>query len=268
MAGLNLTNNGAIFTASDSVQSYAPPEPYRIIHVRTAVALRIAVGEDPDTDAHMIGPDTVCVFQIEPDEDFRFVAAQTGITGEVRISALASADSLEQTSSQRAVDPYTGAVIGIDLEHARIHEGRGFAVSLTASVANAANFDLLLKNPAASHPHLRLYKITAQDAPGTVRLYENPTTTLDGAAEPALNLNRNSANVADLAVFSSPTVSAAGTQLEADFIAGEKKTGGSMVDVTQEWILKPSEDYLLRYTNNSGVTTAISVNLFWYEPPD
>ena len=150
-------------------------------------------------------------------------------------------------------------------EHSRIHEGVAYLHSHEHIVANNGIVDHLLKVPAGAFPHLRWWRFIATGAPGVVRIYRSPTITDDGVAATVLNLNENSSNTPNLALLSTPTISDVGTQMYVDYITGDKLSGGSPDKIVSEIPLKPTINYLIRYTNMSGVDVDVNTNIFWYE---
>ena len=66
-------------------------------------------------------------------------------------------------------------------------------------------------------------------------------------------------------MFSAPTISNPGTQIYVDYISGGKLEGGAPDKILSEILLKPSTNYLIRYTNRSGVMADVNTNIFWYE---
>lgn len=165
-----------------------------------------------------------------------------------------------------ALDTTSNALTVIDFEHSRIHNGKGFLANGKYTIANGATSYFLLKNPAASYPHLRQLGLTATAGPIDVYLFESPTTTADGTGLTEINYNRNSATTPNLQVYTGPTVSADGTQLEYLIVTGTKHDAGTGSDGTNtEFVLKPSTNYLVKLTNNSGSSADYSLKLFWYE---
>ena len=163
-------------------------------------------------------------------------------------------------------DSVSGAVKTIDYEHSQVHAGDAYLVNGKHTIANGATSYFLLKNPAATYPHLRLISITASAGPMDVYFFESPTTSADGSGMSEINYNRNSLNTASLAAYSGPTVSVDGTQLEYLLITGTKHEAGAGNDGAQtEFILKPSTNYLIKVTNNSGASVDYALKLFWYE---
>lgn len=164
-----------------------------------------------------------------------------------------------------ALDSVSGALQVIDYEHARVHSGKAFLVNGKHSINNAATDYYLLKVPAASYPHLRQVKITGTGGPMDIYLFESPTTSADGTGMTEINYNRNSANAPTMTVFADPTVSADGTELEYLLVTGTKHDTGLSEGEQIEFVLKPSTNYLVKVTNNSGSTVSYALKLFWYE---
>jgi len=164
------------------------------------------------------------------------------------------------------VEQYSVATNVIQTEHARIHAGEGYTVTAKfTGVANGASKDILLSNPAANFPHLRIYSVESEKAPANIILYEGATVSADGTALTIFNNNRGSSNTAGMTAFHGPTITDIGTDIEHSFIAGSKQVGGSFSDFSYEWLLKANTKYIVRYTNNSGQTSEVNFKLFWYE---
>jgi hypothetical protein len=160
----------------------------------------------------------------------------------------------------------SNAIITINLEHSKIHQGEGWEVSIEAeSIASGASYYVLFKTSEGYRPHLRSYEVTTTDSPTTIRLFEGATVSADGSAVTARNRNRNESDVNGISVFSQPTVTNEGTRLETDFIpTSGNKAGGNVGSFYEEFILKPSTNYLIKITNGSNNTVDAYFNAFWY----
>lgn len=160
----------------------------------------------------------------------------------------------------------SGALITITVEHSKIHQGKGWEVSIeTGNISSGASYYVLFKTSDGYRPHLRSYEITATDSPITIRLFEGSTVSADGTAVTARNRNRNQSDNNGVSVFYQPIVTAEGTRLETDYIAsGGNKIGGNAGSFYEEWILKPSTNYLMKITNGSNNTVEAFFNAFWY----
>lgn len=150
-------------------------------------------------------------------------------------------------------------------EHTRIHESKGFTLTGKRTVASGARINILIKNPGGNFPHFRFYAFASEKAPADIFLYEGTTISADGTELTPRNNNRNSSNVPNITLHETPTITDDGTEIEYSLIAGSKHVGGSAESITAEWILQSDENYLLRYTNNSGQSSLVGFHIFFYE---
>lgn len=160
-------------------------------------------------------------------------------------------------------------VIMVDVNHQRNHDGRAFyAYKIapdSAPLAALASIDIVLASPAGVYPHLTVDGLCLGDA--ELYIYEG-TSTNGGTAFTPINRNRNYAisNPSEVAMVINPTVTAVGTEIDAEIIpgGGGKKSGGGTAG-SLEYVLKPLTNYLFRLTNVNGVAHAASLTLEWYE---
>jgi hypothetical protein len=111
-----------------------------------------------------------------------------------------------------------------------------------------------------------LFEVTASKN-GLLTFSEAPTTTADGTGITSFNNDRNSSNTATMVAFKDPIVTGIGTTMGTFVIGtdGAAPTGdrGGENDIRKQFILKQSEDYLLRFTALSN-DTRVSLELeFW-----
>lgn len=160
-------------------------------------------------------------------------------------------------------------VIMVDVNHQRNHDGRAFyAYKIapdSAPLAALASIDIVLASPAGVYPHLTVDGLCLGDA--ELYIYEG-TSTNGGTAFTPINRNRNYAisNPSEVAMVINPTVTAVGTEIDAEIIpgGGGKKSGGGTAG-SLEYVLKPLTNYLFRLTNVNGTAHAASLTLEWYE---
>ena len=160
-------------------------------------------------------------------------------------------------------------VIMVDVNHQRNHDGRAFyAYKIapdSAPLAALASIDIVLASPAGVYPHLTVDGLCLGDA--ELYIYEG-TSTNGGTAFIPINRNRNYAisNPSEVAMVINPTVTAVGTEIDAEIIpgGGGKKSGGGTAG-SLEYVLKPLTNYLFRLTNVNGTAHAASLTLEWYE---
>lgn len=160
-------------------------------------------------------------------------------------------------------------VIMVDVNHQRNHDGRAFyAYKIapdSAPLAALASIDIVMASPADVYPHLTVDGLCLGDA--ELYIYEG-TSTNGGTAFTPINRNRNYAisNPSEVAMVINPTVTAVGTEIDAEIIPGGvgKKSGGGTAG-SLEYVLKPLTNYLFRLTNVNGTAHAASLTLEWYE---
>lgn len=164
------------------------------------------------------------------------------------------------------VDTYAKGIKVIDAYHARIHAGQTFIHSGKYSIANGASRDILIVVGAGEYPHIR-HSMLTDDTPIDILLYEDTVVSANGTALNVYNCNRNSATASGVNLYNTPTITTLGTLIKTSVIVtGGNKTGGTLaLDPNFEMILKPSANYLLRATNNSGGATTAEITVVWYE---
>jgi len=160
-------------------------------------------------------------------------------------------------------------LIMVDVNHQRNHDGRAFFAYKvypdSAKLAANASIDIAMASPAGVFPHVSVEGLCLGDA--ELYIYEGSTTS-GGTPFTPINRNRNYAasNTSQVAMVIAPTVSALGTQLDAQIIPGGvgKKSGGGTAG-SLEYVLKPLTTYLFRLTNVNGTDHAAYLTLEWYE---
>jgi hypothetical protein len=172
---------------------------------------------------------------------------------------------------EKAMDSYVHAHTMIGEVHRMVHDGFAYhATGRVAALANAASLEVLFSVPADTFPHLNAALITMSDSPCDMEAFEGTTTSADGTAVTVFNRNRNSTNTAAMTMFTGPTITADGTQIHDRYIpdqggVGTNNAGAVSPGLGEEWVLKPSTKYLLRFTNNSGGAITVAFEFLWYE---
>ena len=111
---------------------------------------------------------------------------------------------------------------------------------------------------------------------GNISTLEEQTFEVDydytpvASAETVYNRNRNSAEITTIdGVYVSPTESVAGAVLWNTSVGSggspQSRSGGSLTGESDEWVLKPNEEYVIEIANSSGSNSVVNINLFWYE---
>lgn len=172
---------------------------------------------------------------------------------------------IDNEGHEALIDGATGCLYTLPLEHAFIHEEKAYVVSYDAVVPKNSNYDLLLVTPATGEIHLMMHRVTTTTSPGEFCVFEDATINTPGDPITSYNAKRSSSNTATSLVYSEPDVSADGTEIDCDIITGTKLEGGVTKGAGFEWILKPSTNYLLRYSNASGIASDANFGMFFLE---
>ncbi len=173
----------------------------------------------------------------------------------------------ETGESVLLVDTLSGAQVGIDLHHYRIHSGHDFFTSYKTPDASALADNASLSfgvTTGGARIHLVARGAIGGDFEGL--LYEGSVWT-GGTGQDIFNKRRDSLITTTASVVRDPTVSNVGTLLENEFIPGgigPQAVGGS-AGQDMEWILAPNRKYLVRITNRAGNAQPASLALEWYE---
>jgi hypothetical protein len=171
----------------------------------------------------------------------------------------------------RAWDPFTHSLTMIGEKHRMIHDGFSYhCTDRAVSLANGADLDILLDNPAGNFPHINGILFSMGDSPCDLVSYEGVTTSASGTLAARFNRNRNSTNESAMLAYVGPTVTDLGLQVHDRFIpdaggAGSNDVGVISPNFGEEWILKPATKYLVRLTNNSGGAITVGMEMLWYE---
>jgi hypothetical protein len=177
-------------------------------------------------------------------------------------------DNTRRLYIEAGYDEFTGAVKAMTADHSYIHDGLLFETFHKASVASSGVMNVSILTPAAGYIHLRPSAVSTSGDLVTIAFYEGTTMTV-GTGLTAYNHNRNSTKAPTVVVKHTPTITADGTLLGQSFIGGGTGVGGSRSGgergEVNEWVLKPSTQYLLRITNGSSAANVIQANVLWYE---
>ena len=179
--------------------------------------------------------------------------------------------SLLNTIAQAAYDFETQAFSVEDTTHRMNHEGfMHHASGKVTGMLDAGVHDFLI-SVGASPAHLQNTDFSFGRGDIDVQIYEGTTTSADGSALSLFNTNRNSSKTPLTAVYTGPTVSAAGTLIHTAWIpptatgTGLSANGFVQGGTGEEWELQPSTKYLVRLTNNSGATIDFRHEWLFYE---
>ena len=169
-------------------------------------------------------------------------------------------DPVRSPSKDR--DPSTGALVVLQHSHHEVHEGVAFVLSQRTAVNAfdiAAPLTFYITTPAGDEG-LHLVISGEANVPAFWELFEDNGNAAHfdvagGSAAVPLNRNRNSATVPLVTVTTGATV----TQATADALIDTSAMGRAGGSERNEFILKPSTEYLIRATsyvdNNEGSIT-------------
>jgi hypothetical protein len=160
-----------------------------------------------------------------------------------------------------------------DAVHQMGHEGFVHHTSgKILALADAGVYEFLLVVPAATYPHLNRVNFSVSSGDVDIVSFEAPTQTDEGSVLTSYNTNRNSANTPGMLVYTGPTITVDGTQIHTAWVpptaagVGQSKNDGvADVNAGEEWIIKPSTEYLIRLTNNAGAAIDFRYEFLWYE---
>lgn len=161
----------------------------------------------------------------------------------------------------------------IDAVHQMGHSGfTHHASGKVTGMVDTGTHEYLIVVPADIYPHLNRVNFSVGAGDIDIESYEGATASDNGVALTSFNTNRNSGNTPGMVVYTGPTLTDDGTNIHVAWVpptvsgVGQSNPDGvADVDAGEEWILKPSTNYMIRLTNNSGETIAFRYEYHWYE---
>lgn len=145
----------------------------------------------------------------------------------------------------------------VDLPHHRIHEGRYFAVTTTATGLSAGVAkDYLIVSPPAFISIAHVITIVTVFPGAIFELFESTVVSANGIPLPAFNQDRADPAAATGFAFEDPVVVTDGTKIFSQIIGSttEGGTGGNDNRDEEEFLFKPLTNYLLKITPLSNGT--------------
>lgn len=180
---------------------------------------------------------------------------------------------MANTPASRKVQRYeqfSKAQRTIEHEHAKIHDGNAYTLSIQSSLTSAGSFTLLLRTPANYFPHYRVVRSRFEDGPVLVKFYKGVGVNVAslGTEVVPVNMNGASTNTSSLAMYINPSivdVNSLGTAIEQELVPSTGVQGGAQDSPTPfEWLLDESTDYAVVIENQTGNTQFTYTN-FHYE---
>lgn len=180
----------------------------------------------------------------------------------------------ENSIARNIIERVTGAVKGIDNDHAYIHFG-GLFTAYTKNTLEAGGVrHISFKTPInTKYVHYRNETVSTSADKVTIELYEDATVTAGtGTLKTPINHRRIAPHESMSLVRDGVTVTAEGTLIGQSFIGGGEGAGqnraGQEISEKNEKVLKPDSMYVVKIINGSTTSNIIQCNPMWYEEDD
>lgn len=108
------------------------------------------------------------------------------------------------------------------------------------------------------------YEIVSSSESVYAELIEGATVTTTGAAIPTYNLNRTESDSV-LSVFKAASSVVGGSAISAELITGSKQGGGGGMVISKIHTLEASQDYAIRFVNQTNQETICFVQIIFSE---
>ena len=154
----------------------------------------------------------------------------------------------------------------VNLPHHRIHEGRYFAVTTTATGLPAGiPKDYMIITPPAFISIAHVITIVTVFPGAKFGLFESTVVSANGIPLPSFNQDRANPAVAMGFAFEDPIIISEGTNIFSQIIGSttEGGTGGTSDRDEEEFLFKPLTNYLVRTTPFSN-NTLLSIQMRAY----
>jgi hypothetical protein len=152
--------------------------------------------------------------------------------------------------------------VSIDYVHEEIHEGKHYIFSRTKTMDTVTANTVVITTPASASGFIHLVCDVESTNAGNWTISESPEQSA-GSVLTAYNNNRNSSNKSGISVNGGVVWTSVGTILETHYIGANARAGNGMGRTENEYILKPSTAYGVRFAN-SAATCYSTVNLAFY----
>jgi hypothetical protein len=165
------------------------------------------------------------------------------------------------------LDNASGALVGIDYAHHKIHIGDHFFIANYAALSTGNTIIF-----GVTTPNTTKWAHMSWDIHGTnetlFQVYEAATFT-GGTPVTCQNNNRNSNTLSGLTVVTTPTITVAGNLIEAvllgaDLVSPSRADFVGAANRERELILKQNTQYVFIFTSN-GYDINLSYLAYWYE---
>jgi hypothetical protein len=161
----------------------------------------------------------------------------------------------------------SGGIRITDNIQSALHDGNMYSFTNHGTIAAGASLILLVRI-GYKQVHFDGFSMDISQSPFLIEMFEAPTVTTTGTLQTVSNRNRASANTPTMSLYTGAAVFANGTLIADDLllIAGQGSnvlSGSSSID--NGWVLKANTDYIIKLTNQAGITTSYNTNLTWNE---
>lgn len=162
--------------------------------------------------------------------------------------------------------PWFDSLITTDRVNKLVEQGRLFGCAAQVTIANGASGYILIRTPAGINPHIKLEFIAG--GPGSVEGRGAPTISAVGTQATRNNFFIGHANQPQMLVYTNPTVSNEGVVLVRYLLqSGSNNTVVGTGEQPTKFILPPSQDFLLKFTNAGSGTNEYGIQMNWIEVP-
>lgn len=155
----------------------------------------------------------------------------------------------------------------IDIEHHKVHAQKQWCASDNDTDVDTGSKFWLVRAPADGSLWHLTFEFNSSRR-GRIEAFWNPTITDDGDPLLFVNNNFNTVGVATILGFSDPTVGADGNRWFVkelgDDVVGASKGSADKIARTNERVLKPSKDYLFKFTAIDD-DTRVSIGFHVYQ---
>lgn len=160
----------------------------------------------------------------------------------------------------------SGGRVTIDCVHHEVHDGSHFTNFHAMTMDSVTAHTVTITAPASAVGFIHLVLEVESTAAGTWTFSESPESSA-GSALTAYNNKRNDTATSGTTIKGNVVWTSAGTVLEQHYIGannpGSKLGGGA--NVRNEYILKPSTTYGIRFANTAATTYSVIETYFYLD---
>ena len=172
----------------------------------------------------------------------------------------------EQLDGQLHIESMYEGLTTVDTTVHEVAEGSMYTYTLMtndgAPIGDNQDLELLVSTPADEMTHVTI--TTAAGGSFEFRITEDVTIIDEGSGMQAYNINRNFPDTGtSVSGYSQPTT-IGGVTIYEEFIPGGTKQQSVGAVLHADFVLKDSEDYVIKATNRSGGNQPMAITLEYY----